>query len=618
MVASAVRIGAQADTSVTLPELEISDSPIFATEDLTHTDQWHDSVLIEPVHSELGEFLALNSSVFIKSYGAGGVATATIRGSNAGQVAVLWNGIPIQNAMLGLSDLSLIPSTFFNEISLEKGGNSAVHGSGAVGGTIGLSSSIRQDSGYTVRATAESGSFGRQSYSADAAFRIGKVTSRTRFNHASADNDFTYIIRPDLPERTQSNAAVRQTGFIQDLRFELGNQHTLSAAYWWQEADRQIPPNVNQTTSEARQYDRSHRVNVAWNFRGRQDHIEVKTGYFNEVLNFEDPRSGIDSRSSIETWFADGTYQRYLSDGLQFTAGVQQLLITAFTDAYREDRQQSRTSVKTGLSYTRQSWMLDATVRQEYYDGTFAPFAFAVSAGKRTTSGLFPRIRISRDYRLPGLNDIHWRPGGNPDLTPENGLTFEAGLDYTLQTSAHDITSKVSAYTRMVDDWILWSPEEGVPYWSAHNLSKVWSRGVDAEVNWRTSYYQWSFSASAAYGLAKSTNEVEIETPALDEGEQLIYTPVHNGVLSAGVGWRDYRATYTHTFTGEVRTEADTTIPQYDLGNIKLSGKIRLGSVTGDLQFRINNIWNTNYEVLLNRPMPGVNYNLGISITIDK
>ncbi len=52
--------------------------------------------------------------------------------------AILWNGFNIQNAMLGQTDLSLLPAVFFDEVEIEYGGSSAVWGSGAVAGSIHL------------------------------------------------------------------------------------------------------------------------------------------------------------------------------------------------------------------------------------------------------------------------------------------------------------------------------------------------------------------------------------------------------------------------------------------------------------------------------------------------
>ena len=72
---------------------------------------------------------------------AGNLATLSIRGSNANQTQLFWNGIPVNSATLGLSDMSLFPVDFINTISIMKGGASLSNGSGGIGGAVCLFSS---------------------------------------------------------------------------------------------------------------------------------------------------------------------------------------------------------------------------------------------------------------------------------------------------------------------------------------------------------------------------------------------------------------------------------------------------------------------------------------------
>ena len=53
---------------------------------------------------DLGEVLAANSSIYIKSMGRGSLATASIRGTSSNHTQVLWNGMPINSSMVGSFD----------------------------------------------------------------------------------------------------------------------------------------------------------------------------------------------------------------------------------------------------------------------------------------------------------------------------------------------------------------------------------------------------------------------------------------------------------------------------------------------------------------------------------
>jgi vitamin B12 transporter len=68
------------------------------------------SVVSNFSHETLAELLMLSSNIFIKSYGVGGSATPSFRGTGANHTQLQWNNININNPMLGQPDLSLVPS----------------------------------------------------------------------------------------------------------------------------------------------------------------------------------------------------------------------------------------------------------------------------------------------------------------------------------------------------------------------------------------------------------------------------------------------------------------------------------------------------------------------------
>ncbi|MCW5920641.1 MAG: Plug domain-containing protein, partial [Bacteroidetes bacterium] len=81
-----------------------------------------DSISLKQFNTEsLSDLLSAESGVIIKNYGPGSLASSTIRGGNANQTAVIWNGFNINNPMLGQTDLSVIPEFFADKISMQYG-----------------------------------------------------------------------------------------------------------------------------------------------------------------------------------------------------------------------------------------------------------------------------------------------------------------------------------------------------------------------------------------------------------------------------------------------------------------------------------------------------------------
>ena len=101
--------------------------------------------------NSLADLISSNSSIFIKQYGSGGLATTAFRGGNASQTAIIWNGFNIQNPMLGQTDIGLLPSVLFDNVSIEYGGSSSLWGSGAVAGSIFLNNLMPLQSGFSTK-----------------------------------------------------------------------------------------------------------------------------------------------------------------------------------------------------------------------------------------------------------------------------------------------------------------------------------------------------------------------------------------------------------------------------------------------------------------------------------
>src|SRR5690606_11557352 len=90
----------------------------------------------------LGDILQSNTGIFIKSYGQGGLATASFRGTAASHTKVLWNDMPLNSSMNGLIDFSLLPIAFYDGIEIDYGGASLEQNSGSLGGSINLKNGV--------------------------------------------------------------------------------------------------------------------------------------------------------------------------------------------------------------------------------------------------------------------------------------------------------------------------------------------------------------------------------------------------------------------------------------------------------------------------------------------
>ena len=86
----------------------------------------------------LADLLTENSTVFVKSYGSGGLANPSLRGTGPGHTIISWNDLILNNPMLGQFDMSLIPAGFVDKIDILPGGGSMDISEGGLGGIINL------------------------------------------------------------------------------------------------------------------------------------------------------------------------------------------------------------------------------------------------------------------------------------------------------------------------------------------------------------------------------------------------------------------------------------------------------------------------------------------------
>jgi outer membrane cobalamin receptor len=96
-----------------------------------------DSVTLQQYQFQsVANLLSQQTPVFIKSYGINALATLSFRGASAAQSQVYWNGVPLQNAALGMSDVSLLPVSLLQRVQVVYGSSAAMWGSGNVGGAL--------------------------------------------------------------------------------------------------------------------------------------------------------------------------------------------------------------------------------------------------------------------------------------------------------------------------------------------------------------------------------------------------------------------------------------------------------------------------------------------------
>jgi vitamin B12 transporter len=571
-----------------------------------------DSVLTIPYRTQsLADLLASQSQVFIKSYGSG-LATASFRGSSAAQTAVLWKGFNIQNPMLGEVDFSLIAGDVSDQLSIQYGGNGALFGSGAVGGTIELQSSSHYHSGLHGYAGAQVGSFGHVRTQAGLRFGGRKWFGSIKAFQLTAQNDFTFTntFLPGHPEIKQTNAAIAQQGLVTEQYVRLTQNQELNVNFWYQHSDREIPPTMSVSVTRANQKDLTYRTSAEWKLTKQNITWKARSAYFDERINYVNPLSSLlsgDSRSKTSITEAEAHWRVVAKQSLNI--GINNTYTSAFADGYGGTFDRNRTAVF--VSYRTDQLVKGLTttlsVRQERVKQNNIPFMPRLGAAWKANKWLSFFGNVSRSYRLPTFNELYWK-SVTTLVKPESGWGEEMNAKVKTEYKRFGLSATVGIFNRTINNWIVWQPSS--IDWAPQNIKQVWSRGAELDGAVSYTFNQWKISLHSMVNYVLSTNKKTGIANDVSVNKQLIYTPritQQHQVLAAFKTWH-IGVLQNYVGLRFITTDNSNWLNAYALTSVIAGKQLTIKKIALVLSAQCNNLWNTSYVAIADRPMPGRNF----------
>jgi iron complex outermembrane receptor protein len=582
------------------------------------TERLDSTLLANSLNLSAAEVLNRMSSVYIKSYGGGGLASSSFRGGSANHTAILWNGFNLQSPVTGMIDLSLLPSGLFNNMSLQYGGKSATWGSGAVGGALHLENKSNFNQGSSVKLYAGAGSFNEKSMLVSADFSNIKFASSTKFYHSSSLHNFDYISLANEVQETRKlpNASANQNTLMQENYFKIKQNHLLETHIWLQENKREIPPTLFQQNNDAFQNDRSMRFTASYHRYFESWNLNLRSAYFSEGLKYKDSEFSKVSENTTQTFINEILMNK--SIGRNFlTFGANNTFAKSNSLDFSElNPMQNKMALFSSCQYVNKkaNFVAVASLRQEWVNTNHVPLTWSFGIDYYILRWLKIKANAARVYRIPTINDLFWKEGGNQNLLPENGYAFEGGMMLMIPKNKkrYQLTFELTAFSREIDNWIMWLPNGA--FWSPQNLMHVWSRGTETNTSFSYNLNRFKVFSNVKTSYVLSENTGSMLNNDASTNKQLIYVPLYSGQCNYGVIYKNASIIFNHTYTGYRYTSSDHSqyLEPYFLHNLNLSYRINFKKVNADLQFQISNLLNVNYQVLASRPMPGINYRGGI------
>lgn len=567
----------------------------------------------------LADILTVNSPVFIKNYGPANLSSASFRGGNASQSPVLWNGFNIMNPMLGQNDFSQIPNFIFDNIGIEYGGSAATWGSGVMGGSIHLNNVPQFKKGLHSMITLGLGSFDTRKLNSQIHYSTENFSSNTKVYYVKSKNNFDYS---DTTIKKQVHSNYKTSGFLQEISAKLFANHHINARVWYHNAERNLPPVMGELKSTASQLDENLKLTADYTYKTNRLLPSVRIAYFDDVLNYTDSAAFVFSKNNTKTFIAEADIKFTLNTNHTFFMGGNYTSFNAITNNYTKPKHYlEKQAVLAGynLNLLSNKLLFELLLRQEYSPQLTIPTTGNIGIAYQIFKELKLKMNAAKVFRLPTLNDLYWANSGNPDLKPEEGYTFEGGLDFKWNKKQITLQSELTYFDKTISNWISWVPGAGgnpTPI----NLSEVHSRGTETtnRIVYSNNKMFCQLGFNSAYTLSKAVKSSLANDASVNK--QLIYTPRYNYGANFSFGIQNFIVSYYHNYIGYRFTSSDNSswLSPYHIANMKFSYKYNVSFVGVTTLFQINNLFNENYKVISQRPMPLRNYEISLTLTYHK
>lgn len=567
----------------------------------------------------LSDVLENQSTVYVKSYGKGQLSSISVRGTGASQTQLYWNGFKINSPTLGQTDLALLPVFFTDNAQLNYGNISMKDGSGGLGGSVQLNNKLTLNEGIGFLVGQEVASF--NNYTSQLEFNYGTKKAQHQFKgmYLSGENNFSFsdISQRNKPVVKQKHNEVKQTGLQYSGLYKLGNKDLISTTLFYFNSNRNLPAIIGAAESKQNQKDKNLRTIVEWKSYRENYTGNFKLSFFNENMDYTDSISRIFSNTKVNT------LQSQYKIGFKIKSiDIEPLIQTNYSQVNSEgyanlvDRLENSLLLKVQQKNKRFGY--DLMLRQSSIDDKLTPFIYGLGTNFDLIDDekLITKFTLSKNYRYPTLNDLYWSVGGNKNLKPEEGLTSELGVESKIKQ--HSLS--LYAFYGVINNWIQWQPTSS-NYWTPVNLKSVENKGIDFEYNYSTNKKEkLNWKITLAYGYVSSINRKSINEFDNTIGKTLIYVPNHKVSFSGEIALKIIKFKYTQQYTSKVFIDASNSIylPYYMPAQLEVKKDIKINK-TGILQasFTIGNLYNEPYQVVANRPEPGIHYAFSIRYGLE-
>ena len=601
------------------------------------------------------------SGVQLKDYGGvGGLKTINIRSMGTNQVGVFYNGIQLGNAQNGQVDLGKFSMDNIEEISLYNGQRSKIFQSAR---DFGSASSIyiqprkphfASNKNTNIKANLKFGSFDLINPSLLMEYKINNNISLS-FNGEwiNASGKYKVHYRRVLPKSkivAYDTVAIRQTGDINAVRLEAALYGTLEKGTWNvnfynYSSDRGVPgavinnkwkrgermQDINSFVQGNMKLAISDRWNTLLNIKYASDYTHFE--------NFDYTLYPTNNKFRQKEFYIATANLFYLTDFWDVSFSYDFQYNTLDADFQRMDnydifayprRTSHWLSLATSLDLNRLKiqasllgTLIHETVRKYNAPDDKHVMTPAVFASYRLLPNEDLRLNAfaKKIFRVATFNEMYYVEMISSNIKPEYATQYDLGLKYTKRprySIVKNIDAQIDVYYNLVEDKIICTPKSPLFKWTTYNLGLVKIKGLDVSVGNMFRMGNVFLQTKLQYTYQEARNYTDPGDTFY--GHQIPYIPWHSGTVIASALYKDWTLNYSFIYTGERYSQSDNIVynhvqPWYT-HDVSLVKKFRIKDMNFKATLEVNNLFDQDYEVIFNYPMPKRNYRFSLVVEL--
>ena len=232
------------------------------------------------------------------------------------------------------------------------------------------------------------------------------------------------------------------------------------------------------------------------------------------------------------------------------------------------------------------------------------------------------RAFVKKSFRMPTFNDLYYTDMGNANLRPESAMQYDLGFVFDRKNGSgwlRSVKVQADAYINRVNDKIVAYPKGQQFRWTMLNLGKVDIKGLDieAEATFEPAP-DWLLTTRLQYTYQDARDVTNSQDAYYKD--QIPYIPWHSGSAILGLHHGPWDLNYSFIYAGE-RYNAQENIPYNHMqpwytSDLSLMYAFCWGKTRCRLTLEVNNLFDQDYDVIVNYPMPKRNYGLSVEVTL--